>query len=303
MKSGRGKGGHNNGSNDTTGGFEVQKQPQQFALVRWLTGDYCGTLTPNVPLDWIRDFNETDGEYDESYVVEWRKPPMPRTGWPIFDGQIIDVSDNENYLNEKMIKVKRSDEASGSDGQQSSSGSSTCSISSNAMLTSQSSQPSPDVLRELVANAVRQAINTTPRRPVVPESSCALDSTAGASNKVLVGKKLLMSRTAFNKAKNAASPGRMIGVCLRQAFSVKRLQRSTYAGQGRKKEDGTVHSKPMLKKYQKMVDLQNFVLERFPHLTQSSFSTAVNSFTGSRLNKKPQIQYVSESESEEEEES
>jgi hypothetical protein len=61
---------------------------------------------------------------------------------------------------------------------------------------------------------------------------------------------------SFHLAKSAPSPGRAIGVLLRQAFSRKRLIKSSYAGQRRKISDGTIKVKPGLKKYQKMADIQ-----------------------------------------------
>jgi hypothetical protein len=64
-----------------------------YALVRWLTGVNEGELTSNVKTTWIRAFDgEGVGDPGRSFVVEWRQPPKPRCGWPLFDAEILDVS-------------------------------------------------------------------------------------------------------------------------------------------------------------------------------------------------------------------
>lgn len=112
----------------------------------------------------------------------------------------------------------------------------------------------------------------------------------------------------YSLSRTAASPGRMVRPLLRQAFSRRRLVNSTYAGQ-RKLFDGIPIIKKGLKKYQKMADIHGkvyfiylttiffdcshrhfplvsgFVLERFPHLSQSSFGAIVNSFLGPKPNR------------------
>lgn len=70
----------------------VDGVPKKYALVRWLSGTYRNQMTHNVDISWIRDLNDGDDFRDESYVVEWRIPPMPRSGWPLFDGKILEIS-------------------------------------------------------------------------------------------------------------------------------------------------------------------------------------------------------------------
>lgn len=114
-------------------------------------------------------------------------------------------------------------------------------------------------------------------------------------------------------AKNASSPGRCIGPLLKQAFSRKKLIASTYAGQSRTR-NGEKVVKPGLKRYQKMADihgmysfpssiiynlpvyltvlfyqLTEFVIRKFPHLSQSAFGGAVNSFLGEKNNAEEEV--------------
>lgn len=62
-----------------------------YACVKWLTGMYKDTITHDVDLSWILDF---DGrKLDETYVIEWRVAPKPaRGGWKVFDGMVLEVS-------------------------------------------------------------------------------------------------------------------------------------------------------------------------------------------------------------------
>ncbi len=69
------------------------KPNQQYALVKWLSGENEGTYTHNVPMEWIRDFDPVkDVCFEESYIVEWRRPPMPRAGWDVYDCEVLEVS-------------------------------------------------------------------------------------------------------------------------------------------------------------------------------------------------------------------
>ncbi|CAG5075423.1 Protein of unknown function [Cotesia congregata] len=71
-----------------------------FALLRWVGGEYRGTYTSDVPVEWIKDFDveSFDSENEDpdlSYVVEWRvKNKMPKKGWPCADAQVVAVSGN-----------------------------------------------------------------------------------------------------------------------------------------------------------------------------------------------------------------
>ncbi|XP_026288727.2 uncharacterized protein LOC113213776 [Frankliniella occidentalis] len=142
--------------------------------------------------------------------------------------------------------------------------------------------------QNMLTAAVREAVQKTPRRTTeerVEDSS--------QSKNVQVGRSLLVEKTAWNMARLAPSPGRMVGILLKEAFSRRRLIRSTYAGQVRNKV-----AKPALKKYQKMQDIHNFVLERFPHTSEGAFGSHVNSFLGEKAKLPPEQEYVNTSESE-----
>lgn len=76
---------------------------------------------------------------------------------------------------------------------------------------------------------------------------------------VQVGKSLWVPLQTHLQALHACSPGRMIRPLLRRAFSRRRLVKSTYAGQKRKR-NGIEVVKPGLKKYQKMADIHGMVL-------------------------------------------
>ena len=66
------------------------------ALVKWLTGRDSGTYTPDVLLDWVVDYEECTPA--RSNVVEWRQPPKPKSGWPVFDAVVIAVSGEFLFL-------------------------------------------------------------------------------------------------------------------------------------------------------------------------------------------------------------
>lgn len=72
---------------------------------------------------------------------------------------------------------------------------------------------------------------------------------------VKVGKALSLPKSVFMEAKIARTPSIMAVDLVKASFSLKRLKRSTYAGQ-RRTRNGEVVQKPSLKKYQKMKDIQ-----------------------------------------------
>ncbi|KAK3907764.1 Queuine tRNA-ribosyltransferase accessory subunit 2 [Frankliniella fusca] len=241
---------------------------QKFACIEWLSESPDSIdFTHNVPLDWVRDYDPDERE--ESYVVEWRQGTMPRGGWHYYDGIIHEVSEDVEFLKVVMNNLKRD----------------------TNLKSTPRSQPHID------SPAVKDVLKQTPQRSREVREAKEKEIVHTQAEKVQVGKSLLLDKTSYNIARLASSPGRMVGICLRQAFSRRRLMKSSYAGQRRTK-DGVTVTKPSLKKYQKTQDIHNFVLERFPHLTQSAFSSAVNSFLGEKPNQIRQISYVSESESE-----
>ncbi|KAK3932906.1 Hydroxyproline O-galactosyltransferase GALT2 [Frankliniella fusca] len=161
------------------------------------------TYTHNVDVGWIHAF-DPQVPLEESYATEWRVPPQPKAGWPVYDGIVLEV---------------------------------------------------------------------------------------------LIGKSLRVSKLACSLVRSAPSPGRAVGPLLRQAFSRKRLMRSSYAGQKGRTSDGE-KVKPGLKQYRKMDDIHGFILSRFPPITQSQFGATVNSLLGARPNAVKENKLVDESESE-----
>lgn len=71
-----------------------ERRAEKFALVKWITGAYADTMTHNVKISWIKDFQEENyhAAADESYIIEWRVPPQPKAGWPLFDGVVLEIS-------------------------------------------------------------------------------------------------------------------------------------------------------------------------------------------------------------------
>lgn len=73
---------------------------------------------------------------------------------------------------------------------------------------------------------------------------------------VKVGEALTLSKSVFLEAKLAKTPSSMTMELVRASFSLRRLKRSSYAGQSRNR-NGMVVQKPSLKKYRKMKDIQS----------------------------------------------
>lgn len=79
----------------------------KYALIKWLSGQDKGKYSPDVPTSWIRDFNDNDKDFEESYVVEWRAGrKVPPGGWPVFDGLIICTSDKISVLKKKLSDIE-----------------------------------------------------------------------------------------------------------------------------------------------------------------------------------------------------
>ncbi|KAK3924283.1 RNA-directed RNA polymerase L [Frankliniella fusca] len=266
---------------------------QKFACIEWLSESPDSIdFTHNVPLDWVRDYDPDERE--ESYVVEWRQGRMPRGGWHYYDGIIHEVSEDVEFLKVVMNNLKRDTNLKSTPKSQPHIDSPGNTLVCTDWLYSTEWFSNVIVLefRQMLAAAVKDR-----SREVREAKEKEIVHVHTQSEKVQVGKSLLLDKTSYNIARLASSPGRMVGICLRQAFSRRTLMKSSYAGQRRTK-DGVTVTKPSLKKFQKTQDIHNFVLERFPHLTQSAFSSAVNSFLGEKPNQIRQISYVSESESE-----
>ncbi|KAK3916164.1 ATP synthase subunit beta [Frankliniella fusca] len=291
------------GSNPSSSSSSARRAER--ALVKWVEGAHANQITPDVDLDWIIGIDAASPEFPETYAIEWRVPPRPRNGWPVYDGLVMDISSDLDYLKSRAqeLEQQRGDSRSDSDSAGSSgsserscsagsSGSSERSCSSQKSGSNADSNPldvNSDALRQLLQSLVTQGSLNTRKSP--HKSS----STPPSEEKVCVGKSLWVSSQIYSMAANAPSPGRMVRPLLRQAFSRRRLIKSSYAGQRRKK-DGTMVVKPGLKKYQKMADIHAFVLKKFPHMSQASFGATVNSFLGEKPNVIHHMEYVEESE-------
>lgn len=260
---------------------------ESLALVRWLSGRHAGTMTHNVPVKWIRDFVESDYSTTESYAVEWRKPPTPRTGgWHVYDCTVLCVSKDVNFLQRQMEANQLTADVSG---QRTPSRSLESASSRNSDSTPLQAFSQND-LRDLISQTLSQ-LNNSDGRPRILEQGDT--STSQCVKKV--GTRLILSSTAYIEAKAAASPSVMTINLVRYTFSKNRRRRSTYAGQKR----GDI-VKPGLKRYRKMQDIQDFVKSRFPHFSQAQFGAAVNSCLGKNVDRQKERMLFDESDSEEE---
>ncbi|XP_015122719.1 uncharacterized protein LOC107045099 [Diachasma alloeum] len=83
--------------------------PPKYALIKWLGGTDKGKYTPDIPTEWIKDFNygaylATDPDDQESYIVKWHEGSEPLGGWPCYDGEIIQLSDRKTVC-ERLFKT------------------------------------------------------------------------------------------------------------------------------------------------------------------------------------------------------
>ncbi|KAK3907151.1 Lysophospholipase 1 [Frankliniella fusca] len=270
-------------------GIMSQRQQSYYALVRWLSGQCAGTLTHNVSVSWILNFDKDDFDPWESFTVEWRKPPMPRGGqWPLYDCLVLEVSDDVDFLSRKLSQLRSQQEQTTPESRRLDSGTGT-------------------PLNSLDSNALRDTILRTLRSINVDGSSGSgsnrilsdISSTdSSCANQIVkkVGVALLLSNTAYIEAKAASSPSTMTMNLVRSTFSKRRLRRSSYAGQKR----GGQAAKPSLKRYRKMQDIQDFVKSRFPYFSQSAFGAAVNNCVGKNVDKAKVVQLCDESDSDQE---
>ncbi|XP_034233030.1 uncharacterized protein LOC117640568 [Thrips palmi] len=261
-----------------------------FALVKWLNGPHAGTLTPNLNVKWIREFNPVDHhDASEAYVVEWRRPPMPRSGWPLYDCNVLVVSSDLDFLRQRMEALQLSDD----DAEE---------FTPRRRQMASSNDPPPPYVSEIL-NSLRSLANQgIPRGGSLNrQNSCSSSSSSSDENQSVmkVGSALVISNTAYIAAKAASSPSQMTMTLVRAAFSKRRLRRSSYAGQKRRDKE----PKPSLKKYRKTQDIQDFVKSRFPYLTQAAFGAAVNSCLGKNVDKEKVREFVDESDSDDGEES
>ena len=67
---------------------------KQYPLVKWLDGVYSERFTHDVDIAWIKNFDPSVSDFDESYAIEWRQAgkQTPKKGWPVYNGLVLDVS-------------------------------------------------------------------------------------------------------------------------------------------------------------------------------------------------------------------
>lgn len=72
----------------------------KYVLVRWTTGEYAGTMTPDIDIDWVRgsqtmSFNGEGKPVDGAgtVVIEWRVGKLDKSnGWPLHRAVILQAS-------------------------------------------------------------------------------------------------------------------------------------------------------------------------------------------------------------------
>lgn len=102
MPHGRSKNSSNSSSSNTG-----HSTSTLLALVEWL-GDHVGErYTHNVDTTWIKDFDPLQPLSEESYVIDWRVPPKPRAGYPVWDGKVLLTSESEDFLKRRKQELLR----------------------------------------------------------------------------------------------------------------------------------------------------------------------------------------------------
>ncbi|XP_034245732.1 uncharacterized protein LOC117647870 [Thrips palmi] len=193
--------------------------------------------THNAALDWIHDFDATSPRYPETHAIDWPVPPKPRSGWPVIEGLVLDISSDLEYLKSKADQLTKKDQqrlnSSGRNDNEDA-GSSSSERDSNLM------DVNSEAFIALVARLSKSHANHSPgsssssRSSSFSNRSCSNESTSPPpQQKVSVVKSLCVDKTVYTLALNAGSPGRMVRPLLRQAFSRRRSIASTYAGQKR----------------------------------------------------------------------
>ena len=72
----------------------------KYVLVRWTSGVYKGTMTPDIDIDWVRGsqsmtFNGDGKPIDcaGTVVIEWRVGKLQKAnGWPLHHAVILQAS-------------------------------------------------------------------------------------------------------------------------------------------------------------------------------------------------------------------
>ncbi|KAK3931224.1 Indole-3-acetic acid-amido synthetase GH3.17 [Frankliniella fusca] len=120
-------------------------------------------------MDWIIGIDAASPEFPETYAIEWRVPPRPRNGWPVYDGLVMVISSDLDYLKSRAqeLELQRGDSRSDSDSA-GSSGSSERSCSSQKSGSNADSNPlviNSDALRQLLQSLVTQGSFNTRKSP------------------------------------------------------------------------------------------------------------------------------------------
>ncbi|KAK3922743.1 Topoisomerase 1-associated factor 1 [Frankliniella fusca] len=82
----------------------VSRHPRLYALVKWTNPKHVGQFTHNVDTTWIRGFDPEESFDSTGYTIEWRVPPKPRDGWNVYDGLVLEVSDDLQLLKRKEVE-------------------------------------------------------------------------------------------------------------------------------------------------------------------------------------------------------
>lgn len=287
----------------------MSSSQKKFALVKWASGDDEGTFSHDVPISWIRDFSEEADFKEESWLVEWRVPPKPTKGWDVYDAVVLAVHDDLKVLKElKKREAELSDlreKARQTETPHRRSSTSRDNTSKKDLPSGSHDSPSPSTpkvdtpqnvhsfLSQLLAAATQAGSPLSS-----PGGDSLRQSKSHTEESVKIGKSLSVAKSCYLEARAARTGSAMTKILVKGAFSIKRLKRSSYAGQKRGDDQ-----KPSLRKYMKMQDIQNFVLTRFENFSQSNFSSAVNSCTGKKAERRKKMKLVEESEESANEES
>lgn len=77
----------------------------RFALVKWVSGKDNGKLTV-LETVWIKDFDDQNVDYNETYIIEWKSGKEPPAGWPVYDGKILKISGKKfNHLSDLITTL------------------------------------------------------------------------------------------------------------------------------------------------------------------------------------------------------
>ncbi|KAK3919976.1 Rab3 GTPase-activating protein catalytic subunit [Frankliniella fusca] len=251
---------------------------EKLALIQWRSGPDNEVFTPNCPVKWITDFDEDEWDKETVYGVEWRKPPKPSRGWPIFDAVVLEdsraneplwfLSGNSSFLETCLRKYQ--DDASDDH-------SSSSSLSRSPAKTSSDVDSNSKAMQQMIEHAIGKA--TAHHSPKQPSTGSEL----GSARMVDIGHDVLIPAHLYTLAMASRTPTKMTCSLLQAAYKTdSHLIGKTYAGQKKtfKNENGeiSVRQKPGIKKRKKIVAIKKTVIEKFPDFTQGSFGQCINNY-------------------------